>query len=192
MRKKSIFTVIVLFSVMLMVFFSCTSLDIESGTILDGEPESSTVVPPEPDSASSSLPLEYHDTLDDPVFAALPPEVKTYLQTLSSAFKNNDEDFLLAQGEAMFEETVRPFYDDDEYFTMLYRVGGDAWDAPVPAASQEIAVSDIHHIEYTGWENGDPVMEIRGRLFYQDTQFIPCKIMLDWKLDEPKIIGLYP
>lgn len=188
MRKKSVFAVIVFFSVMLVIFSSCTSLDVESGTSVDVEPGSITDIPPE----TSSPPLEYRDTLDDPVFTALPPEVKTYLQALSSAFKNHDEDFLLAQGEAMFEKMVRPFYDDDEYFTMLYRVGANAWDAPVPAASPKIAVSDVHHIEYTGWENGDPVMEIRGRLFYQDTQFIPCQIMLDWKLDEPKIIGLYP
>jgi hypothetical protein len=156
----------------LIAIFSCTSLDYSS--------------PFQTDVPHGNLPpsLEYSDKLTDPIFAKLPPEVKTYLQTLSAAFKNRDADFLLAQGEALFAQTVRPHYNDSDYFIMLYRIGGNIWDAP--------CISDIHHIEYTGWEHGDPVMEIRGRLFYNDAQFVPCVIMLDWKLDDPKIIGIYP
>jgi hypothetical protein len=173
MKRLKIFAALFLACIALLIISSCESLGEDSGVQID---DPGTITPP--------LLEEYSDKLDDPIFEKLPTEVKSYLQNLSAAFKNHDEDFLLAQGEAMFEQQVRPHYDDDEYFLMLYRIGGDVWDAPL--------VSDITHIEYTGWESGDPVMEIRGRLFYGDKQFVSCQMMLAWKLDEAKIIGLYP
>jgi hypothetical protein len=175
MKRMKPFAAFMLLWAALLIISSCESLDVDSRPQVD---DPVTIIPP-------VLEEDYfNDKLDDPIFAKLPPEVKSYLQTLSTAFKNHDEDFLLAQGEAMFEQEVRPYYDDDEYFIMMYRIGGDIWDAP--------RIADIHHIEYTGWESGDPVMEIRGRLFYNDKQFVPCQIMLAWKLDDAKIIGLYP
>jgi hypothetical protein len=176
MKKTNLFAAIFLFLIILMMFASCESLGRKPGTQIDNPPivEIPPVVGVD----------QYNDKLDDPTFAKLPADVKKYLQSLSAAFKNHDEDFLLAQGEAMFEQQIRPIYNDEEYFIMLYRIGGDIWKAP--------AVSDISHIEYTGWESGDPVMEIRGRFFSDDKQIVPCVIMLAWKLDEPKIIGLYP
>jgi hypothetical protein len=183
MKRTSFFAVVFLGFIVLMIFASCESLDTGSGLQVD---DPSKNLPPvlEDDEESSG------DQLDHPIFAQLPSEVKSYLQAVSAAFKNHDEAFLLAQGEAMFEQTVRPHYFDDEYFIMLYRIGDS--DEFLSAVSKNIAISDISRIEYTGWENGDPVMEIRGRVFYDNNHFLPCRIMLAWRLDEPKIIGLYP
>jgi hypothetical protein len=159
------------------MFASCTSLNLLSGTNVDKPPKNLSSVIKD-------------DTLNDPIFGKMPAEVKKYLKSLSSAFKNHDTEFLLDQGEEMFEKIVRPYYDDNEYFCMLYRTGDIARDFSTKLVN--INVSEISHIEYTGWESGDPVMEIRGRLFYDDKRFVSCQIMLAWKLDEPKIIGFYP
>ncbi len=137
--------------------------------------------------------LEYDNKLGNPVFSALPPEARGYLQRLAAAFEDQDKTFLLAQGEAMFEKIVRPQYDDEDYLAMLYRIESYAGDSPfAPEVGPKMYISKISHVEYTGWEPGDPVMEIRGKLFYKDKRSVPCRIMLVWKLDDPRIIGWYP
>jgi hypothetical protein len=123
----------------------------------------------------------------------LPPEAQAYLENLSRAFRNRDREFLLTQGEAHFEAEVRPFYDEEVYLALLYRVGPYAQDRPrqdlhFPRLSPE----EVDHIEYTAWEERGPYLEIQGNLARRGKEPLPCCIVLIWKLREPKIQGRFP
>jgi hypothetical protein len=132
------------------------------------------------------------DRLDTRDFEGLPPEARAYLRDLSRAFRDQDREFLLRQGEGRFEAEVRPFYDDESYLALLYRAGSWGTDAPrVEAEFPRLFPGEIRYIEYSGWEERGPVLEIRGRLVTR-TGAIPCVIMLIWRLVEPKIQGLHP
>ncbi|MDR2101500.1 MAG: hypothetical protein LBP43_02910 [Treponema sp.] len=123
----------------------------------------------------------------------LPPEARSYLETLARAFRSGDRDFLLSQGEASFEAEVRPFYDEASYLALLYRIGPYGEDNS--QADQNIPrlfPDEIDHIEYVDWEERGPLLEIRGRLIHRGGSPLPCLIMLVWKLPEPKIQGLFP
>ncbi|MDR2258357.1 MAG: hypothetical protein LBE14_04315 [Treponema sp.] len=132
------------------------------------------------------------DRLDTHDFAGLPPEAKSYLQTLSRAFQDQDKNFLLSQGESQFEAEVKPHYDDESYLALLYRAGSYGLEAPrVEMGRPRLSPEEISAIEYSGWEERGPVLEIRGKLIAR-TGTVPCVIMLIWRLKEPKIQGLYP
>ncbi|GHV61613.1 hypothetical protein AGMMS49587_06210 [Spirochaetia bacterium] len=133
------------------------------------------------------------DRLDGPVFAALPPEARSYLAAVAKAFRNQDTQFLLAQGEWTFEAEVKPRYDTETYLAMLYRAGSYATDAPWGKSPKtRLVPSEIREIEYIKWEEQGPMLAIQGRLNINDGSQIPCQIILVWKLTEPKILGIYP
>jgi hypothetical protein len=139
-----------------------------------------------------TVPSGADDRLNTRTFDGLPPEARAYLKDLSRAFRNRDAEFLLSQGEHQFEAEVRPFYDDESYLALLYRTG--AWGADAPWTETEfprLSPGEIRHVEYLGWEERGPVLEIRGRLVTR-AGIIPCTIMLVWRLAEPKIQGFYP
>jgi hypothetical protein len=132
------------------------------------------------------------DRLDTEEFAGLPPEAKAYLQDLSRAFRGQDKNFLLSQGESRFEAEVKSQYDDESYLALLYRTGPYGSDAPWAEPSRpRLAPEEVTYIEYSGWEERGPVLEIRGRLI-TPAEAVPCVIMLVWRLADPKIQGLYP
>jgi hypothetical protein len=115
------------------------------------------------------------------------------LETLARAFRGGDRAFLLSQGEAFFEAEVRPAYDEASYLALLYRIGPYGEDnfraeSNVPRLFPE----EIDHIEYAGWEEQGPLLEIRGRLIRKAGPPLPCLILLVWKLPEPKIQGRFP
>jgi hypothetical protein len=123
----------------------------------------------------------------------LPPGVRAYLTELAEAFARQDASFLLAQGEAQFEAEVRPRYDEGDYLALLYRAGPYGEDSPRSAAERiRLEVREISGVEYTGWEERGPLLEIRGRLIRRGGPPVPCVIMLVWKLWEPKILGIFP
>jgi hypothetical protein len=123
----------------------------------------------------------------------LPPEARAYLEDLSRAFRDGDKEFLRNQGEAQFEAEVRPFYDEDRYLALLYRVGPYAQDRPrQDPAIPRLSPEEVDHIEYAEWEERGPYLEIRGRLVRRGKDPLPCCILLIWKLREPKIQGRFP
>ncbi|GHT59047.1 hypothetical protein FACS1894109_14240 [Spirochaetia bacterium] len=133
------------------------------------------------------------DHLDEAAFAGLPPDARTYLAAISKAFRNQDRQFLLAQGEGTFEADVKPWYDDEDYLAMLYRVGSYATDTPWGKNERpRLIPSEIREIEYINWEEQGPMLAIQGRLDYKDGSAMPCKIILAWRLTEPRILGIYP
>jgi hypothetical protein len=145
-------------------------------------------VPGSPPSAAGDK-----DRLDTRDFAGLPPEAKAYLQILSRAFRNQDKNFLLSQGESQFEAEVKPHYDDGSYLALLYRSGQYAAESPrTGTQSPRLNPADIHHIEYTRWEENGPMLEIEGSFLTMTGGVIPCKIILIWRLKEPKILGRFP
>jgi hypothetical protein len=123
---------------------------------------------------------------------SLPEEARSYLESLSRAFRNRDRDFLLAQGETQFEREVRPFYDEESYLALLYRIGPYSRDGLRENAVPRLSPEEISRIEYGDWEEGGPHLAIRGRLIRRGGDPLPCLIMLIWKLREPKILGRFP
>ncbi|MDR0400901.1 MAG: hypothetical protein LBH51_08160 [Treponema sp.] len=124
----------------------------------------------------------------------LPPEPRAYLRELAGAFSRQDAAFLLAQGESQFEAEIRPRYDEEEYLALLYRAGSYGQDKPYDEEdAPRLDVLEISGLEYTGWEERGPLLEVRGRLVRQGGRPpVPCVIMLLWKLWEPKILGRFP
>jgi hypothetical protein len=120
--------------------------------------------------------------LDTQVFAKLPPDARLYLEALSVAFRTQDIAFLIAQGEPQYEAAVRPRYDEGSYLAMLYR----AEDVP------DLKPQEILGIGYISWEEEGPMLEIRGELFTTQGKTIPCVVVFNPRLREPKILGVYP
>jgi hypothetical protein len=138
--------------------------------------------------------LSSDDRLGGAGFTKLPGEARTYLKTLSEAFRKQDLPFLLAQGEAQFEAQVKPQYDEKTYLALLYRTGANAASAPRVdlQAPEQLIPAEIHHIEYEHWEEEGPLLDIAAKLVTKTGKPIPCTIMLVWRLSEPKILGLFP
>ncbi|MDR0624090.1 MAG: hypothetical protein LBG10_06635 [Treponema sp.] len=148
--------------------------------------------PAVPVSPPSAAIIGDDDRLDSGDFAGLPPEAKSYLQTLSRAFRTQDKNFLLGQGESRFEAEVKPHYDDESYLALLYRAGSYGAESPREETERpRLSPEEITYIEYSEWEERGPLLEIRARLVTR-TGTVPCVIMLIWRLAEPKIQGLYP
>jgi hypothetical protein len=136
---------------------------------------------------------EKPDALREPGFTALPPEDQAYLKNLSRAFRDHDRDFLLAQGESQFEAEVKPYYDDEAYLALLYRIGPYAEEDPRGYNPMpRLVLGELSHIEYLDYAENDPLLEVRGRLFFRTGGFLPCRIVLLRRLREPKIIGFFP
>jgi hypothetical protein len=129
---------------------------------------------------------------DDAAFSSLPPEARQYLERLARAFAAGEEAFLLAQGEPQFEAEMRPRYDKETYLALLYRAGPYAENFPrQDGPPSRLIVSAISQIQYLAWEENGPLLEITARLIGADGAITPCRIMLVWRLREPKIEGLF-
>ena len=135
--------------------------------------------------------------LESAKFNKLPPEAKEYLQTLAEAFNKKDRVFLLNQGEAQFEKELRNKLDEESYLALLYRIGpyseDSEWTAPKISGTSPARLNPdtVRDIEYTHWEEKGPLLEITGRLYVNKSDPIPCRIVLAWRLLEPKIQGVW-
>jgi hypothetical protein len=130
--------------------------------------------------------------LDREAFRKLGPETLSCLEALSRAFAGQDREYLLSQGEENYEAAVRPYYDEGSYLAMLYRVGAYAAESPWDSGRRpRLEPGEIRGIEYLDWEEQGPMLVIRGRL-RTETETLPCKIVLAWRLRTPRILGAYP
>ena len=131
--------------------------------------------------------------LDSPSFRNLPPEAYEYLEALAEAFLNKDREFLISQGESQYEEELRFLLDEDAYLALLYRCGSHSedseWGSP---ALPLMNINVIRAIEYTEWEENGPMLDIKGRLHLEKSDTLPCRIVLVWRLPEPRILGERP
>ena len=132
------------------------------------------------------------DGLDSELFRDLPLVAKNYLRTLSQAFRRQDKEFLLSQGKAQYEIEQRFLMDDETYLALLYRIGPLSRNHYMkPIVHPRLYVNTVRGIEFTGWEEIGPMLEIRGLLHFIDGDTTPCVIMLLWRLQEPRILGAW-
>jgi hypothetical protein len=126
--------------------------------------------------------------------AALPAGARQYLAEISGAFSRQDGAFLLEQGEAAWNAAVRPRYDDATALALLYRAGAAAREDYAARANglPRLDFRQIKGIEYAGWAERGPLIEVEGRLLLSGGGAVPCSLLLVWRLREPKIQGLYP
>jgi len=142
-------------------------------------------------SPSGSLPAG--NGLDAPQFRSLPPEARDYLAVLAEAFRKTNKDFLVSQGEAQYEQDLRPLYDEETYLALLYRIGPYSEDSEWKSASLErLEYTQVRAIKYLAWEEKGPMLDIKGRLYFQNGSSLPCRIVLVWRLIEPRILGERP
>lgn len=131
--------------------------------------------------------------LNSPAFQRLPVEARSYLITLAAAFSKQDIEFLVSQGEAQYEKEIRPNLDEDVYLALLYRAGTPGDDSEWKSSVlPRLSYTQIRAIEYTEWEEKGPMLDIQGRLYLQNNEVISCRIVLAWRLPEPKILGERP
>jgi hypothetical protein len=119
--------------------------------------------------------------------AELPPEAQSYLGELARAFAAQDRAFLIGQGEIQYEAELRPRWDEESYLAMLYRCG-DQERGSVP----RLDPGEIRELEFLDWEERGPLLEIRGNLITTGGVRIPCAIVFNPRLTEPRILGRYP
>ena len=177
---------VIVFCTLIAVFaFSCASFQTTSSSNSLSGSKAIYVKPPS------------ESGLQEAGFKSLPTEAKEYLETLSEAFRKKDKEFLLAQGEAQFEKELRPKLEEGNYLALLYRIGpyseDSEWKAPTTGASPiRLDVNTTEAILYTGWEEKGPLLGITGRLYTKDSGIVPCRIVLAWRLVQPKIQGVWP
>lgn len=143
--------------------------------------------PPTPETARKDI----GDGLGEAAFQRLPPEVFRYLRAISKAFQEQDEFFLLAQGETSFMDWTREnALPASLALARLFRIGCYAEDAPGMAVQPEprLIASETRGIVYLGWEEWGPLLEVRANIITKN-QTIPARIVLVWRLDPPKIQG---
>jgi hypothetical protein len=129
----------------------------------------------------------------EPPWEELPLGARSYLAELAEAFSLGDAAFLLAQGETQFETELRPHYDEGDYLALLYRAGSYLEDKPRNRAGRtRLRLTEIKRMEYTGWEERGPMLEVRGRLITGGGKNIPCLIVFNPRLRTPKLLGAYP
>jgi hypothetical protein len=130
--------------------------------------------------------------LDSRAFKTIPAEAREYLERLARAFRTRDRQFLLDQGEKQFETEMRPGRDEESYLALLYRAGAYAVESPrLDSGLPRLNPAAINGIEYLSWEENGPLLEIMARLLTTDGANTPCRLMLAWRLPEPKIEGLF-
>ena len=153
------------------------------------EPETIIEVKPEPVEQPRII---LTDGLDSELFRDLPLVAKNYLRTISRAFRRQDREFLISQGEAQYEMEQRFLMDDEAYLAHLFRIGPLSENHYLkPLVQPRLYVNTVRAIEFTGWEEIGPMLEIRGRLHFVDGSTIPCLIKLIWRLAEPRILGAW-
>ena len=153
------------------------------------------VTVPEAAQTSASKERSSVGELNTPRFRELPPEARDYLETLAKAFREKDRAFLVSQGEAQYEKELRFTLDEEIYLALLYRIGPYSKDThwqSAGASPPRLDTSKVRSIEYTEWEERGPMLEIKGRLYVQNSPPIPCTLILVWRLPEPKILGERP
>ena len=131
--------------------------------------------------------------LGAPRFRNIPPEARDYLETLAEAFRKKDREFLASQGEGQYEKELRSRLDEEIYLALLYRIGPYSEDSPWQSQSPpRLDTSTVQGIEYSDWKENGPMLEISGRLYLSGGGVLPCRIVLVWRLPEPKILGERP
>jgi hypothetical protein len=154
-------------------------------------------VPPEaeniaPKTQAAAAAIPGGSGLNAEIFKTLPAEAKSYLERLARAFGSQDEAFLLAQGEAQFEAEMRPRYNKEAYLALLYRIDVYAEESPRAGVTPPVLdPSKVKGIRYLSWEDSGPLLEVKAQLSGADGKTIPSRIMLVWRLAEPKIEGLF-
>ena len=131
--------------------------------------------------------------LSQAAFKNLPPEARDYLERLSAAFGEGDLQFIAAQGERDYAARVMPQRDTQEYLALLYRVGPYAAETPAdPNPLPRFDAGQVRGLRYTGWDERGPLLEVRGLFQLREGKSLPCRIMLLWRLENPKILGVDP
>jgi len=178
----------------LLFIFSCTS----NGSVITEDQENRTeniqanvtrsIVP----GSAASMPIP-PDGLGTAPFRALPSIPRSYLETLSLAFRNKDRGFLILQGEDQYESDLRPNYNEEVYLAMLFRTGPYHADAPWNYTGIRTLNPDlVRSIQYTQWEETGPMIRVTGILHLENGEEMPCEIILLWRLEEPRILGYWP
>ena len=172
---------------------SCTALTPRTPAEPEPVTETAPVAAATPERAQPAVRPPTPDGLGTPGFRNLPSEAMDYLRILSQAFRNKDREFLVSQGETQYEIELRSRLEEDVYMALLYRIGplgGDsAWTSPV---LPRLNPAEVRSIEFTGWEEAGPMLNISARLHMEDGSRLPSEIILVWRLIEPKILGLWP
>jgi hypothetical protein len=144
-----------------------------------------------PPEAPLQPPVPKTERPSGPVLRGLPAEAQRYLDELARAFAAQDTAFLIAQGERQYEEELRPQWDEESYLAMLYRCG-DWVQEQSRNQIPRLDPREIRNIEFLDWKEQGPLLEIQGRLITTSGADIPCSIVFNPRLKEPKILGLYP
>ncbi|MDR3356214.1 MAG: hypothetical protein LBO04_03395 [Spirochaetaceae bacterium] len=147
--------------------------------------------PPERSAEKPPAPAEGHYQEEKALFKELPSGIRAYLLKLSAAFAGHDAAFLIAQGEDGYEKAVRNSVYDDEYLAMLYRAGIYADDA-LWQSPEELDLDHVVYIDYTAWREQGPVLGVDGNIYMDGGRLINFSMKVLWRLDEPKILGVYP
>ena len=130
--------------------------------------------------------------LETAVFRRLPAEVTGYLADIAAAFSRRDKPFLLSQGEAAFTAwSAAALESDDEILGHLFRTGSLAEDEPAASPHDEprLAVHNVQGITYLGWAERGPFIEVRAHIVITGGGTIPARLLVIWKLAEPKLQG---
>lgn len=173
------------------LLFSCASLSNACEERPPKSPETSTALLKEPIPEASPPSIERESGLDQGIFSSLSTETRDYLGSLARAFKKQDGEYLLNQGEERYAQRMRNRYSEEEYLALLFRVGPYAKESPFdPETTVRLDVHSVMSIRFTGWEDRGPVLEIRGILKKKDRTELPCRILVLWKLRSPKILGM--
>ncbi|GMO37399.1 MAG: hypothetical protein Ta2F_13630 [Termitinemataceae bacterium] len=125
-------------------------------------------------------------------FSALPPEIQKYLNGLRTAFKEHNNDYLNKQGELFYEMDVKPKFTTAQYIAMLYRIGPYAKDSTWQIPAFFLDLNKVRSLEWIDFSEQGPVLNVNAKLILYSGDPLPCRIMLMWRLKEPKVIGTYP
>jgi hypothetical protein len=149
------------------------------------------VLPPEEPPEKASASTEEHPRENTALFKGLPSGTRSYLLKLQRAFAAHDAAFLLAQGEGEYEKAVRNLVNEEQYLAMLYRAGryadDAAWEAP-----HKLYLNRVAYIDYTEWREQGPALEIDGKIYMDKDRPVIFSMKVLWRLNEPKILGIYP
>jgi hypothetical protein len=149
------------------------------------------VLPPEESAEKAAASAEEHYREDAALFKGLPAGTRFYLLQLQRAFALHDAAFLLAQGEGEYEKAVRNLVNDEQYLAMLYRAGryadDAAWEAP-----NKLSLDRVAYIDYTEWREQGPALEVDGKIYLDKDRPVIFSMKVLWRLNEPKILGIYP
>jgi hypothetical protein len=191
MRYGVIWFTAVLFFTLSGLFFSCGTLSNfhEKETIKPAK--SPTILQKKPIPEAPPASIERESGLDQRIFSNLSIETRDYLGSLARAFKKHDTDYLVKQGEEHYARKIQGRYSEEEYLALLFRAGPYAKESPFgPETMVRLDVHSVIGIRFTGLEDRGPVLDVRGSLKKKDGTELPFRILVLWKLREPKILGM--